>query len=69
MGMFGVDEFLPSSNFMEFIGQALCNDNAITQGLCGNVLFLLCGFDSGQLNQVFIFALKKNQSFLMCNFF
>lgn len=59
MGMFGVDEFLPSSGFMEFIGQALCRDGAITQGLCGNVLFLLCGFDSSQLNEVKLFELTK----------
>ncbi|CAB3373681.1 Hypothetical predicted protein [Cloeon dipterum] len=51
MSMFGVDEFLPSSGFMEFIGQALCNDGAWTQVICSNVLFLIVGFDSKQLNE------------------
>lgn len=52
MTMMGVDEFLPTSEFMEFMGQTLCNDESLFQSLCSNVLFLIAGFDSQQLNEV-----------------
>ncbi|XP_059483957.1 uncharacterized protein LOC132201648 [Neocloeon triangulifer] len=51
LNMFGVDEFFPSTEFLEFIGASLCRDGAFTQAICSNVLFLLCGFDSKQLNE------------------
>jgi len=48
----GIYEFMPSSELLSLAGQALCNEQAITVDICGNVLFLIAGFDSGQLNKV-----------------
>nr|CAD7577381.1 unnamed protein product [Timema californicum] len=48
--MIGVYEFLPNSEFLTLVGGVFCKDDAITQKLCGNVLFLMCGFNQDQLN-------------------
>ena len=45
-------EFLPSSNISRLVGSIMCNDEAVTQEICSNALFLVCGFDSEQLNRV-----------------
>ncbi|KAG8230454.1 hypothetical protein J437_LFUL009942 [Ladona fulva] len=49
--MIGMNEFLPSTNFMSFVGDELCREQVVTQGICNNILFLLCGYDSNQLNE------------------
>jgi hypothetical protein len=48
----GIYEFLPSNELMNFIGQLYCNEQAITIDMCANILFLVGGYDSGQLNKV-----------------
>nr|CAD7410796.1 unnamed protein product [Timema cristinae] len=48
--MIGVYEFLPNSEFLTLVGGVFCKDDALTQKLCGNVLFLMCGFNQDQLN-------------------
>nr|CAD7433083.1 unnamed protein product [Timema monikensis] len=50
MKMVGMHEFLPNSEFLTLVGGVFCNDDAITQKLCDNILFLLCGYDQDQLN-------------------
>ncbi|XP_071452980.1 lipase 3-like [Hetaerina americana] len=50
----GINEFLPNSNVLDMVGSALCKDEAVTQSLCSNILFLLCGYDSQQLNDTMI---------------
>nr|CAD7415932.1 unnamed protein product [Timema poppensis] len=50
MKMIGMHEFLPNSEFLTLVGGVFCNDDAITQQLCDNILFLLCGYDQDQLN-------------------
>lgn len=45
-------EFLPHSELMELIGQAACNDDAPLQEVCSNIVFLICGYDSQELNAV-----------------
>ncbi|XP_046394636.1 lipase 3-like [Ischnura elegans] len=50
----GINEFLPNSDLLDSIGATLCKDEAITQSLCSNILFLLCGYDSKQLNDTMI---------------
>jgi hypothetical protein len=45
-------EFMPSNLLLTLIGQALCNEQAITVEICANVLFMVGGYDSGQLNRV-----------------
>jgi hypothetical protein len=52
LGLMGIYEFLPSSELLSLVGQLLCNDQAITVDICGNVLFIIAGFDSQELNKV-----------------
>ena len=52
LGLMGIYEFLPSSQLLSLVGQLLCNDQAITVDICANVLFIIAGFDSQQLNEV-----------------
>ncbi|KAF4520578.1 hypothetical protein B566_EDAN011131 [Ephemera danica] len=49
--MIGVDEFLPSNNFFTFMGQAACRDEALFQIVCSNIVFLIAGYDSAQMNE------------------
>jgi len=49
-----MNEFLPSNAFMEFLGRTLCHENSGLQFLCSNVLFLLAGYNSAQLNQTML---------------
>lgn len=56
--MLGAYEFFPSSDFMTLIGSAMCNDSSIFQDLCKNILFLIVGFDSVQLNEVSFYLVK-----------
>ncbi|CAB3231363.1 unnamed protein product [Arctia plantaginis] len=46
----GPDEILPNGIINELAGQKLCIEEAITQVLCTNLLFLICGFNEEQLN-------------------
>jgi hypothetical protein len=52
MGLMGYYEFMPSNQLLTLIGQALCNEQAITVETCANILFMVAGYDSGQLNKV-----------------
>jgi hypothetical protein len=52
LDLMGVYEFLPHTELLSLIGEVLCNDNAITVDICSNVLFLIAGYDSSQLNKV-----------------
>jgi len=46
----GAYEFLPNNELMDFLGATICHQQSLLQGLCSNVVFILCGFDSAQLN-------------------
>ena len=48
----GYYEFMPSNELLTLIGQVYCNEQAITVDICANVLFMIGGYDSGQLNKV-----------------
>ena len=48
----GHNEFMPSSDLLTLIGQFVCHEQAITVEICANVLFMIGGYDSGQLNRV-----------------
>ncbi|XP_046394228.1 lipase 3-like [Ischnura elegans] len=49
--MLGLAEFLPSSDLLPFLGKVGCKDDAIAQDLCTNILFLIAGHNSAQLNR------------------
>ncbi|XP_044255204.1 lipase 3-like [Tribolium madens] len=48
--LIGVNEFLPSNEFMALVGDVLCGDDDITQILCTNALFAICGFSASEMN-------------------
>lgn len=51
MNMLGVYEFMPSTDMMEKGGYFMCRDQSPFQEVCANVLFLIGGFNSAQLNR------------------
>jgi len=50
---FGDGELLPSSTIIDCLASLYCQ-NPATQGLCSELIFLLAGFDSDQLNTTLI---------------
>ncbi|KAJ9575526.1 hypothetical protein L9F63_007596 [Diploptera punctata] len=54
LNLIGVYEFLPQTELFSAIGQLACNDEAITQEICSNVLFLIGGYNSEQLNRTIL---------------
>ncbi|XP_011860684.1 PREDICTED: lipase 3-like [Vollenhovia emeryi] len=43
-------DFLPQSLTLVTLARTFCNDNAITQSICANVIFAIVGSDPAQLN-------------------
>lgn len=58
--MLGINEFLPSNQMMILGGQLACRDQSPFQEVCANVLFLISGFNSPQLNRTIIPAILAN---------
>ncbi|KXJ78622.1 hypothetical protein RP20_CCG004106 [Aedes albopictus] len=54
MRMLGVNEFLPSHKMMIAGGQKACEDSSALQEVCVNVIFLICGYDTAQLNRTLL---------------
>lgn len=48
--MLGIQEVLPSNELTVILARSLCNDDALTQFICSNIVFLICGFDKPNLN-------------------
>ncbi|VDP13231.1 unnamed protein product [Soboliphyme baturini] len=47
--LFGIDEFLPDNKFVDFMKELFCKKHVAVE-LCKNILFLIAGPDSHQLN-------------------
>lgn len=60
MSMLGIHEFFPSNKMMKKGGYFLCRDESIFQEVCSNVLFLICGYNSEQLNRTMLPAILQN---------
>jgi len=54
LDLMGIYEFMPSSELLSLVGQVLCNDQAISVDICANVLFIIAGFDSQELNKTLL---------------
>ena len=48
----GYDEFLPSNELMTLLAETVCEPWEVTDEICDEILFLLCGADPQELNQV-----------------
>lgn len=55
--LLGINEFLPNNDIMTMAGQVLCREEAITQSLCENIVFLIAGYNSEQLNKTMLPAI------------
>lgn len=60
MKMFGVYEFLPSNDLMIKGGQLICKNESPFQEVCANVLFLMSGYNSAQLNRTILPEILAN---------
>jgi len=54
LGLMGIGEFLPDSLFIDCLASLFCHEGELTQGLCTNILFIICGFDEAQLNKTLL---------------
>ena len=50
--IFGDGEFFPNSALIKLLGKYVCPADMALEGLCENVLFLICGFDQKEMNMV-----------------
>ncbi|XP_055701832.1 lipase 3-like [Phlebotomus papatasi] len=56
----GYNEFLPSDEFTQTTAAILCMNDQPLQEVCANILFLLAGYDSEQLNRTELPAILAN---------
>lgn len=49
----GIYDISPTNDFIKLAGEELCRDKAVTQDVCKNLLFLIMGYTSDQLNTVY----------------
>jgi len=49
----GLGEFLPSNAFMDWMASFFCHEGSL-QGICSNIIFVLCGFDEPQVNKTLL---------------
>ena len=67
----GDGEFLPDRGIFHTLAMDLCLRQGLPQFVCENVLFLLCGYDFQQMNEVSCWCLyfdRKNcRGFLSCS--
>jgi len=52
MSWLGLGEFLPSNLFIDCLASLFCH--GLTEGICTNILFLLCGYDQPQMNSTLL---------------
>lgn len=52
MSLLGIDYVIPTDRFFTLSEEALCRDKAPTQIICKNLMFLIAGYTSDQLNTV-----------------
>ena len=59
MNSAGLYEFIPNGKILTDVAGQLCYDRGITQYICTNILFLIAGYDSQQLNKVSVSSLQQ----------
>ena len=42
------------TRFIDCLASMFCHEGELTQGLCTNILFVLCGFDEAQMNKTLL---------------
>lgn len=46
----GIHEFLPSTDLVKNFGPSICGKEELAEIVCGNIMFMFCGFNAAQLN-------------------
>lgn len=54
MNLIGQHEFAPTSDFLKRLSSVICDEEAWSQPVCENIMFLIAGFGSDQTNRVSI---------------
>ena len=49
--LFGRKDFFPQSDLIKWFAKEFCSKEPLSE-LCGNLFFVLCGFDEKNLNMV-----------------
>lgn len=49
--IFGVRDFLPSDAIIHWLAKHVCSDKDL-ETFCSDIIFIICGFDKKQLNEV-----------------
>lgn len=49
---FGANEFLPQNKILQFLAKYGCELTEAERYICENTVFVLCGFDKAQYNEV-----------------
>ena len=49
--IFGVRDFLPSDSIIHWLAKYVCSEKDL-ESFCSGILFVICGFDKKQLNEV-----------------
>lgn len=52
----GTKEFLPQNNFIKWMSEHVCT-HVVLKELCGNLFFVICGFNERNLNMVCLLIL------------
>ncbi|XP_049938989.1 lipase 3-like [Schistocerca serialis cubense] len=47
--LIGASKFTPSQELIRLIQPKICNDKSVTEPICTNVVFMICGFDKEQV--------------------
>ena len=50
LDIFGHGEFFPYTELIKWLGECICTVDMEIEGLCGDIIFLLCGFDRNDFN-------------------
>ena len=49
--IFGVRDFLPSDDIIHWLAKCVCSEKDL-ETYCSDIIFIICGFDKKQLNEV-----------------
>ena len=53
LNLLGVGEFLPSNALMDWFASKVCGEDELP-AICSNIVFLLCGYDTQELNKTML---------------
>ncbi|XP_049765584.1 lipase 3-like [Schistocerca cancellata] len=58
--LIGASKFTPSQELIRLIQPKICNDKAVTEPICTNVVFMICGFDKEQVVEEKLAAISSH---------